>query len=222
MADATRPRSLPSMLAVRLIYRRMFSRSYSPGRVLRCTRATSRSKDLVARGLLDRDHPDFLRRIEAGRRDLHLHLVAVARGRSAQKFRTTYRLEEVADRSARDISWTVTWLRPARSRSIMTSTVGKSCACPNWRSRTAGTFSNSARTFRAYARSSRRFGPWITISTGVGEPKLMTSLTMSAGSNEKRRACRRRETSSEASPSLRHFASSQRRAAPAIRGGAGT
>ena len=39
---------------------------------------------------------------------------------------------------------------------------------------------------RRTARLSAKFGPLTAISTGVGEPKLITSLTMSDGSNEKR------------------------------------
>jgi hypothetical protein len=45
---------------------------------------------------------------------------------------------------------------------------------------------SSSRSVSAKARFSARLGPLTATSTGVGEPKLMTSLTMSAGSNENR------------------------------------
>ena len=46
-------------------------------------------------------------------------------------------------------------------------------------------FSISARIFNAWARTAFRSGPMTTTSTGVGEPKLITVLTISPGSKPK-------------------------------------
>jgi hypothetical protein len=55
------------------------------------------------------------------------------------------------------------------------------------------------RTFSAWARLAATFDPATCTSTGVGEPKLMISLTMSAGSNETRSSRARRSATASSS-----------------------
>ena len=110
---------------------------------------------------------------------------------SRQKFGTTNRLDEVAATSERATSSAVTPLSAgllavdaARRRSDSPAT-----------GRTAG---RAATGSAAAARGAFGIGAVVrhlraadTTSIGVGEPKLMTSLTMSAGSNDSRRFCDR-------------------------------
>ncbi len=56
---------------------------------------------------------------------------------------------------------------------------------------------------------SGNFGPVTTTSTGVGEPKLMTWLTMSAGSNDSRKPRTRSAASWAVMPPARSFLPNQ-------------
>ena len=61
----------------------------------------------------------------------------------------------------------------------------------------------------AWARASARFGLATTTSTGVGEPKLITSLTRSPGSNPKITWSARARADSGVNPCLRSNSASQ-------------
>ena len=75
---------------------------------------------------------------------------------------------------------------PPHVLEMMRLKTGEINDCTYCKSRSVGTNANCAWTLVANARLAVKSGPLTATSIGVGEPKLITSLTMSAGSKPNR------------------------------------
>ena len=163
-------------------------RSYSPG-IEAAAHAGHVAHHQVQAGvdLLQRHRLHLRRRIHPLRRHLHLHLVADARSWGpASSCGPPCGSTRWSPAPSRRPAVASTPLRPAfcaidgdGHRRIVQRLLDLHVA-------QARILFNSATILLACARAADRSGLATTISIGVGEPKLMTSLTMSPGSKPKR------------------------------------